>query len=411
MPQKSVLLILTGSIAACKALDIIRRLNTKNIRVTCVLTKAAEAFVTPLACSALSGTKTYQSLFSAEDEVQMGHIQLSRQADLVLIAPATADILAKMAHGVCDDLASTLLLATNKPVWVAPAMNVKMWEHAATQRNVAQLQQDGIRFLGPIEGQMACGEWGEGRMMEPEAIEREIEAFFASNTKPLAGRKVLVTSGGTQEAIDPVRFITNRSSGKQGHAIAEELARLGAEVTLVSAPTSLPPLANVETIAVKTAEEMLNACLKTLPVDIAICAAAVSDWKVKAPSKQKLKKQLHNAAINLELIPNPDILHILSHHAKRPKLVIGFAAETENLEKNARQKLKRKGCEWLLANDVSGEKIFGTDTTEILFLTKDTTTRWKAVTKHQAAAILGVHIGDYFAATSNQSNTKKRIVK
>lgn len=364
--MQSLLLIISGSVAAYKSLELVRLLKKQGIAVEVILTRGGGQFVTPLAVSALTGTHTYTELFSLTDEVEMGHIQLSRRHDAVLVAPASADILAKMAAGLADDLATTALLATNKPVWVAPAMNGRMWEHAATQRNLRQLRQDGIRIIEPDAGEMACGETGAGRMAEPQAI---LEALLQAPASGRAsGLKILVTAGPTHEPIDPVRYIGNHSSGKQGIAIAEALAAQGAEVHLVLGPTSEPVSAAVTLHRVTTAQEMLAQCEALLPAQVAICTAAVADWTVTEPAAHKMKKRDSGEAPLLTLKENPDILATLAGRKKhRPKLVIGFAAETEKLDINARAKLARKGCDWLLANDVSEGRIFGAEETDIRF--------------------------------------------
>lgn len=368
--SKRILLIIAGGIAAYKALDVIRRLRDRDIDVRCVLTAAGSAFVTPLSVASLSGNKVFTDLFSLTDEAEMGHIRLSREADLVVVAPATADLMAKMAHGLANDLASTALLATDKPVLLAPAMNPEMWQHAATKRNVEQLRQDGVLFIGPNVGDMACGETGRGRMAEPEEIVQAITAFLEPKERPLLGMKALVTSGPTFEAIDPVRFIGNRSSGKQGHAIAKALQSAGAEVTLVTGPVNEPSPLEVETIHVEEARDMLRACEAALPVDIAVCVAAVADWRPADRHLQKLKKQAGEGAPSLALVENPDILKTLSQAgSKRPQLVIGFAAETENIDENARRKLEAKGCDWIVANNVMPEQetFGGVNNTVLLF--------------------------------------------
>ncbi len=382
---KRVLLIVSGGIAAYKSLELIRRLREKGAKVRCILTKAGAEFVTPLSLSALSEDKVYGELFSLTDEAEMGHIQLSRDADLLVVAPATANILAKMAQGRADDLATTALLATDKPVLVAPAMNVRMWEHAATQANITALKQRGILTVGPNEGDMACGEFGFGRLAEPQEILAAIEAALDA-PRSLSGLRALVTSGPTHEPIDPVRYIANRSSGKQGHAIATALARHGAETTLVSGPSRLPDPAGVKTLHVETAEEMLAACRAALPVEIAVCAAAVADWRVAAAAQQKLKKN-GGAPSALELAQNPDILAELSQSgANRPALVIGFAAETENVVEQGRAKLMRKGCDWILANDVApGTGTFGGDDNRIHLITAGGEDPWPMMTKAEVA--------------------------
>jgi len=382
---KRVLLIVSGGIAAYKSLELIRRLREKGAKVRCILTKAGAEFVTPLSLAALSEDKVYGELFSLTDEAEMGHIQLSRDADLLVVAPATANILAKMAQGRADDLATTALLATDKPVLVAPAMNVRMWEHAATQSNIAALKQRGILTVGPNEGDMACGEFGFGRLAEPQEILAAIEAVLDA-PRPLSGLRALVTSGPTHEPIDPVRYIANRSSGKQGHAIATALARHGAETTLVSGPSSLPDPAGLKTLHVETAEEMLAACRAALPVEIAVCAAAVADWRAATAAQQKLKKN-GGAPSALELAQNPDILAELSQGgANRPALVIGFAAETENIVEQGRAKLARKGCDWILANDVApGTGTFGGDDNRIHLITAEGVDDWPEMNKAEVA--------------------------
>lgn len=387
---RSILLIITGSVASYKALELIRLLKAQGVTVTTILTKGGAKFVTPLAVSSLTGTKTYDDLFSLTDEVEMGHIELSRVADLVLVAPASADIIAKMAAGIADDLATTALLATNKPVVVAPAMNHKMWSHAATRRNVKQLKADGIAFIDPVEGSMACGEFGVGRLAEPTAILKYLTSTHASGS--LAGKRAIVTSGPTNEALDPVRFLGNRSSGRQGHAIAAALAAAGAEVTLVAGDVSLPDPAGVTTVRVNDADSMLAAVNKALPADIFVGAAAVADWKLAKPSTQKLKKKSNK--LTLELIPTVDVLASVGSSKKRPELVIGFAAETENLLENARNKLKKKNADWIIANDVSSGKVFGEETNRITLLTAHSEETWKRTSKDDVAAKLVERIAE-----------------
>jgi len=354
LADRKILLIVAGGIAAYKSLELVRRLRERGATVRAVLTRAGAEFVTPLSLGALSGDKVYQSLFDLTDEAEMGHIELSRDADLLVVAPATADLLAKMAGGHADDLASTVLLATDKTVLVAPAMNVRMWEHAATRRNVAALAADGIAFVGPNAGDMACGEFGPGRMAEPAEIVAAIAALLAPAGQALAGRHVLVTSGPTHEPIDPVRYIANRSSGRQGHAIAAAAAAAGARVTLISGPVTIPDPAGVTTIHVETAREMLAAAEAALPADIAICAAAVADWHVVGAGAEKIKKDACGTVPAFELAENPDILATLSRHpGARPRLVVGFAAETSKVVERATAKLARKGCDLVVANDVS----------------------------------------------------------
>ena len=360
LDDKRILLVVTGGIAAFKALELVRLIKANGINVRVVLTKSGSKFVTPLSIQALTEDKVYTELFSLTDESEMGHIQLSRDADLILVAPATANILAKMRAGIADDLASTVLLATDKPVLVAPSMNVRMWEHEATQDNIGVLTKRGVEVLGPDVGAMACGEFGAGRMCEPDEIVKQVLSFLSFN-KSLKGKTALVTSGPTLEPIDPVRFISNRSSGKQGYAMAAALSKHGAKTTLVTGPTNLKDPLGVKVIKIETAADMLQACLDSLPADIAICAAAVADWCVANNSKQKIKKTDNGLVSALELNENPDILKTLSQlDSNRPDLVVGFAAETENLINNAAEKRKTKGCDWILANDVSESTgIFG----------------------------------------------------
>lgn len=386
---RRLLVVLGGGIAAYKVLELIRRARERGHAVRCVMTGAAREFVTPLSVASLSGDKVYDDLFSLTDEAEMGHIRLSREADLVVVAPATADLMAKMANGHADDLASTLLLATDKPVLIAPAMNPMMWGHAATRRNVERLIADGVRLVGPNPGDMACGEVGPGRMAEPHEILAAIEALLAGLARPLEGVRALVTSGPTREAIDPVRYLSNHSSGKQGHAIAAALAVAGAAVTLVSGPVSLADPPGVTTRHVESAREMLAACEAALPVDVAVCAAAVADWRPAAVPEQKLKKD--GTAPTLELVENPDILRRLACHPRaRPRLVIGFAAETEHLLAHARAKLERKGCDWILANDVSpATGTFGGDHNRVHLLRRDGGDEpWPAMGKGEVAARL-----------------------
>lgn len=395
---KRILLIVSGGIAAYKSLELVRRLRERGAAVRCAMTASAEQFVTPLSLQALTEDKVYRDLFSLTDESEMGHINLSRQADLIVVAPATANILAKMAGGLADDLATTLLLATDKEVLAAPAMNVRMWTHAATQANLDILKQRGVRFVGPNEGDMACGEYGPGRMAEPLEIVAAIESYFGKDS-PLAGLRALVTSGPTYEAIDPVRFIGNRSSGKQGHAIATALARAGAAVTLISGPVALPDPAGVKVVRIESAREMLAACESALPADIAVFAAAVADWRVAQEASQKIKKPAEGgAAPTLSFAENPDILaSIAGLKQGRPALVIGFAAETEKVAEHAAAKRARKGCDWILANDVSaGTGTFGGDANTIHLVTESGTEDWPRLTKQQVAERLAARIGDHF---------------
>jgi len=392
---KRILLVVSGGIAAYKTLELIRRLRERAASVRCVLTAGGAQFVTPLSLAALSEQKVHSELFSLTQESEMGHIRLSREVDLVVVAPASADLLAKMAHGRADDLASTVLLATDKTVLVAPAMNVRMWVHAATQANLKTLAERGVRAVGPNEGDMACGEYGMGRMAEAEEILAAIEGFFALDAR-LSGRRALVTSGPTYEAIDPVRYLANRSSGRQGHAVAQALARLGAETTLVTGPTRLADPAGVQVVHIESAEEMLTACQEALPVDVVVCAAAVSDWRVKQASAQKLKKG-GGGPPELALIANPDILACLSAAGNmRPQLVVGFAAETEKLVENATAKLKAKGCDWILANDVSAESgTFGGAQNTIHLVEAGGVEPWPRMAKEEVAERLAARIADH----------------
>jgi len=396
--DKRVLLIVGGGIAAYKALELTRLLRKAGIGVRPILTRAGAQFVTPLSLAALAEDKVYSELFSLTDEAEMGHIELSRSADLVVVAPATADLMAKAAHGLADDLASTTLLATDKPVLMAPAMNVRMWEHAATRRNLATLKADGVTIVGPDEGAMACGEFGPGRLAEPQAIfDAILAALEPGKTKPLAGKRILITAGPTAEPIDPVRVLTNRSSGKQGYAIAEALARLGAEVVMVSGPTALPAPRGVQRVMVETAREMLAASLEALPVDAAVCVAAVSDWRADEVFGVKLKKGKDGPPA-IRLVENPDILAtIAATGPNRPKLVVGFAAETGDLEMHARAKLARKGCDWIVANDVAEDGIMGGDENEVLLVYPQGTEAWPRASKTEVAARLAARIAEDLA--------------
>ncbi len=402
LAERRVLIVISGGISAYKIPVLIRNIRKKHVKVTCVLTKGGSKFVTPLTLSSVSETKAYSDLWSLTDEAEMGHIRLSREHDLIVVAPASADFIAKMSHGIANDLASTLLLAANKPVLLAPAMNPIMWEHEATQKNVETLRKRGVQFIGPCEGDTACGETGMGRMSEPEEICLAIENFFLE--KPLKGLKALVTAGPTYEAIDPVRFIGNRSSGKQGYAITEALLNSGAEVTLVSGPTKLKPVYGANTVHVRSAQEMLVACKKSLPVDICVCSAAVSDWRATNVQKKKIKKEPNTPSPSLSLTKNPDILKYLSNCGKeRPSLVIGFAAETENIKHNAKSKLMRKRCDWILANlvgkDKNGnEKAFGSDENQIYFLSRNQESLdvWENMPKKRVAERLVSKIIEHF---------------
>ncbi|MGV1831381.1 bifunctional phosphopantothenoylcysteine decarboxylase/phosphopantothenate--cysteine ligase CoaBC [Agrobacterium vitis] len=402
LTDKRILLIISGGIAAYKSLDLIRRLRERGASVRPIMTRAAQEFITPLAVGALSASHVYTDLFSREDEQDVGHIRLARDCDLILVAPVTADLMAKMAHGLADDLASTVLLAADRPVLIAPAMNPKMWAHPATLRNVAQLKADGIQFIGPMAGEMAeSGEAGLGRMAEPLEIVAKVEACLDASFKPLAGKSAIVTSGPTHEPIDPVRYIANRSSGKQGHAIASALARLGAEVTLVSGPVSLADPTGVKTIHVERAEEMRDAVLAHLPTDIAVMVAAVADWRVETASEHKIKKQPGDAAPMLALTENPDILKTVGHHEKRPALVIGFAAETRDIANNGRAKLERKGADLIVANDVSPQTgIMGGDRNRVTLIYKDRTEDWPDMGKDAVAERLAQTIAGMLGVKS-----------
>jgi phosphopantothenoylcysteine decarboxylase / phosphopantothenate---cysteine ligase len=382
---RTVLLIIGGGIAAYKAHELVRLLKTRGARVRIILTRAAEEFVTPLSLSGLSGEKVYTALFSLTDEVEMGHIQLSRAADLLVVAPATADLMAKMANGLADDLASTALLATDKRILVAPAMNVRMWRHPATERNVETLKTDGVSFVGPADGEMACGEFGPGRMAEPGEILTAILAMLEPKQKPLAGRKVVITAGPTREPIDPVRYISNHSSGKQGYAIARAAVELGAETVLISGPVSLPIPPGAQVMPVETAQEMLAACEGEMPADIAIFTAAVADWRVAGQAPEKLKKSGGKPPV-LTLAENPDILATISRRSPRPEIVVGFAAETERVTEHAAAKLKNKGCDLILANDVSeGSGVFGGDRNKVHLVSASGIESWPEMSKDEVA--------------------------
>ena len=409
MTHRRILLIIGGGIAAYKAIELVRLLRKAGHSVRCVLTRAGEQFVTPLTLAALSENKVYTYLFDLKDEVEMGHIQLSREADLVVVAPATADLLAKMAGGIADDLATTLLLATDKPVLAAPAMNVRMWLHPATQRNVATLRGDGVTVMEPDEGEMACGEYGPGRLPEPEAIKAEIEAalvqgtivrplggqpdFAPSRHRPLYGRRILVTAGPTHEPIDPVRYIANRSSGKQGFAIAAAAAEAGAEVLLVAGPVPLPTPPGVVRVDVETAREMAAEVEAGLPVDAAIMVAAVADWRAADTSAQKIKKDGSGEVPPLALAENPDILASVAKSAKRPPLLVGFAAETNDVIAHAQAKLARKGCDLIVANDVSADPMGG-ETNRVHIVSKAGIDSWDRLPKEAVARKLMEKIAD-----------------
>jgi phosphopantothenoylcysteine decarboxylase/phosphopantothenate--cysteine ligase len=391
--EKLVLLIVGGGIAAYKALELTRLLRKAGVGVRPILTKSGAEFVTPLSLGSLAEDKVYEELFSLTDEAEMGHIQLSRSADLVVVTPATADLIAKAANGLAGDLASTTLLATDKPVLMAPAMNVRMWLHPATQRNIATLKADGVSFVGPDDGAMACGEYGPGRLAEPEAVFAAIMAALEGPAaRPLAGKRALVTAGPTFEPIDPVRGITNRSSGRQGFAIAEALAQLGAEVTLISGPVFLPTPPGVTRIDVETARQMLAASQAALPADVGVFVAAVADWRVDEAFGTKLKKEKGGPPA-LIFVENPDILATVSATGpQRPRLVIGFAAETNDVEMHARAKLSRKGCDWIIANDVTEPGVMGGDENDVLLVTREGTERWDRAPKDEVARAIAARI-------------------
>jgi phosphopantothenoylcysteine decarboxylase/phosphopantothenate--cysteine ligase len=415
--NRRILLVVSGGIAAYKSLDLARELRRRGAAVRAILTAAGARFVTPLSLAALTGDKVYGDLFSLTDESEMGHIRLSREADLVLVAPATADILAKMAHGLATDLATTALLATDKPVMVAPAMNVRMWEHAATRANMATLAARGVAVIAPAVGEMACGEEGEGRLADVSDIVAAVEDFFdaaaalsaanptegGSAAAPLRGRRAVVTSGPTHEPLDPVRFIGNRSSGKQGHAIAAALARLGADTVLVSGPVALPDPVGVSVVHAETAEDMLRAVSARLPVDVAVMAAAVGDWRAREVASRKIKKRTDRTPPRIELAENPDILAAVAAAGnKRPRLVIGFAAETEDVIAQGRAKRAAKGCDWIVANDVSpGTSVFGGDENTVHLIRgadEDQTESWPRLSKDAVAARLADAVARHFGA-------------
>lgn len=397
---RSILLVISGGIAAYKALDLIRRLRERGCTVRCVLTGGGAEFVTPMSVAALSENPVYQDIFSLKDEAEMGHIRLSREADMIVVAPATADLMARMAAGMANDLAATVLLATDKPVLIAPAMNTMMWLHAATRANLETLQRRGIRVVGPNAGDLACGEVGAGRMAEVPEIIAAIESALTPAHRPLSGHRALVTSGPTHEAIDPVRYIANRSSGKQGHAIASALAALGADVTLITGPVALPDPAHVSTVHVESARDMLSACEDALPADIAVCAAAVADWGVDA-APQKIKKDGSGTPPTFALVPNPDILATLAATGpQRPTLVVGFAAETETVIANAQSKRVRKGCDLICANDVSpATGTFGGDSNTLHIISAEGVESWPPLSKTEVAARLADRIATHFSAT------------
>jgi phosphopantothenoylcysteine decarboxylase/phosphopantothenate--cysteine ligase len=393
---KRILLIIGGGIAAYKSLDLIRRLRERGAMVRCVMTQAAQQFVTPLAASALSGDQVFTDLFDPRSEYDVGHIRLSREADLVVVAPATADLMAKLAGGLANDLASATLLASDKTVLIAPAMNPKMWSNPATRRNRATLESDGILFVGPGRGEMAeSGEAGEGRMAEPLDIVAAIESHFGNRAGPLTGRKIIVTSGPTHEPIDPVRYIANRSSGKQGHAIAAALAKLGADVRLVSGPVAIADPAGVGTLHVESAREMQDAVERLLPADAAVFVAAVADWRTEKSAAEKIKKTPGNVAPALQMVENPDILAGIGHHARRPYLVVGFAAETQNIVANAQAKLKKKGADLIIANDVSLEGgVMGGDRNRVRIVSAAGVEEWPDMSKQEVAERLALLIAE-----------------
>ena len=393
MHGKSILLIIGGGIAAYKSLELVRRLAERGVKSRAVLTRAGTEFVTPLSVSALTGEKIYTDLFSLTDEAEMGHIELSRSADLVVVAPATADLMGKMANGQAGDLASTTLLATDKKVLMAPAMNVRMWESPSVRRNFETLKKDGVLFVGPNDGEMACGEFGPGRMAEPLEIVAAIEKALAvqQGEGPLKGIRALVTAGPTREPVDPVRFLANHSSGKQGYAIADALARAGANTTLISGPVSLPPPDGVKLKRVTTAREMLAACEAALPADVLVMAAAVADWRPDIAANSKIKKSTDRIVPLIKLVENPDILATLAADTNRPQLVIGFAAETDNVVQNAVAKRGRKGADWIIANDVSGD-VMGGDRNHVHLVSADGVEDWPEMTKSEVGARLAARI-------------------
>ncbi len=395
MADKRILLIIGGGIAAYKSLELIRELGRAGIRTRAILTKAAQEFVTPLSVSGLSGEKCFTELFDLNDEAEMGHIELSRSADLVVVCPATADLMAKAANGLANDLASTALLATDKPVVFAPAMNVRMWEHAATQRNVAQLRADGATVIDPDEGVMACGEFGPGRLPDVPVLKAAIEAALTPET-PLTGKHVLITAGPTREPIDPVRFLSNHSSGKQGYEIAAAVQKMGAKVTLVSGPVSLPPPAGVTLVKVETARDMLAACESALPANVFVSVAAVADWRPASAADTKLKLKGGDAPVELQLAENPDILKTISNlPLHRPGLVVGFAAETNDVEAHAKAKLARKGCDWIIANDVSGD-VMGGANNKVSLYRADSEEHSSEASKSEIARWIATRIADHF---------------
>lgn len=408
MQGKSILLIVGGGIAAYKSLDFIRRAKERGAKVRCILTHGAQHFVTPLSAAVLSEEPAFTELFDLKNETEIGHIRLSREADLIVIAPATADFLAKMAHGLADDLASTVFLAADKPVLAAPAMNWRMWEHPATRRNMSQLKADGVYFVGPNEGPMACGETGFGRMAEVDEILAAAEKILeGESTKPLAGRSVLITAGPTFEPIDPVRFIGNRSSGKQGYAIAVAAARLGGRVTLIAGPNALPDPRGIATVHVETAQKMLEAAEAALPADIAVFSAAVADWRAASVQAEKIKKS--ESAPELQLVENPDILRTIAKRStNRPRLVIGFAAETGNIIRQAVQKLESKGCDWIVANDVSEGGVFGRNRNAVHVITRSRVQSWPEMSKEEVADRLVRAASDWLSRENGDTALPQR---
>ena len=392
MRGKSILLIIGGGIAAYKSLELIRRLGERGVKTRAILTKAGGEFITPLAVSSVSGEKTFQDLFNLIDESEMGHIELSRAADLVVVAPATADLMGKLAGGLANDLASTTLLATDKKILLAPAMNVRMWQSPSVRRSFEILKKDGVLFVGPNYGEMACGEFGPGRMAEPLEILAAIEQALGA-TGPLAGMRALVTAGPTREPVDPVRFLANHSSGKQGYAIAEALMRAGAETTLISGPVSLPAPSGVKLTRVTTAREMLAACEAALPADVLVMAAAVADWRPDFAANSKLKKSTDRVVPLIKLVENPDILATLAASANRPRLVIGFAAETDEVVENAVAKRAHKGADWIIANDVSGD-VMGGERNRVHLISAKGVEDWPDMTKTEVGARLAARIAE-----------------
>ncbi len=399
MRGKSILLVIGGGIAAYKSLELIRRLAERGVKARAILTGAGAHFVTPLAVSALTGDKVYADLFSLTDESEMGHIELSRAADLVVVAPATADLMGKLAAGLANDLASTALLATDKPILMAPAMNVRMWQSPSVRRSAGILARDGVQFVGPNDGDMACGEFGPGRMAEPLEIVAAIEKMLEVRGGALDGFKALVTAGPTQEPLDPVRFLANRSSGKQGYAIADALARAGADTVLISGPVEIAPPSNVTLRKVVTAREMLAACEAELPADIAVMSAAVADWRPDIAANSKIKKDTEHKAPAIRLIENPDILATLARHKNRPRLVVGFAAETDDVLANAVGKRARKGADWIVANDVSGN-VMGGDRNQVHLITAASQEHWPEMSKTDVAHRLVQQIARQFQERS-----------